>query len=94
MGEGVRGSGDSVRVGNMRFHGVTRALVVLEAVGAKGSSLVAIDSTREVFLSVLGEVFDTEVTGEGETGGSCDTCTRRETLFECRSQRCGNGQGC
>jgi hypothetical protein len=38
-----------------------------------------IDSTREVFLSVLGEVFDTEVTGEGETGGSCDTCTRRET---------------
>jgi hypothetical protein len=38
MGEGVRGSGDSVRVGNKRFHGVTRVLVVLEAVGAKGSS--------------------------------------------------------
>jgi hypothetical protein len=38
MGEGVRGSGDSVHVGNKRFHGVTRVLVVLEAVGAKGSS--------------------------------------------------------
>jgi hypothetical protein len=38
MGEGVRGSGDSVRDGNIRFHGVTCALVVLEAVGAKGSS--------------------------------------------------------
>jgi hypothetical protein len=41
--------------------------------------LVAIDGTREVFLGVLGEVFDAEVTGEGETRGSCDTCTRRET---------------
>jgi hypothetical protein len=35
-----RGSvrGDSVHDGNIRFHGVTHALVVLEAVGAKGSS--------------------------------------------------------
>jgi len=38
IGEGVRGSGDSVRVGNIRLHGVTRVLVVLLAVGAKGSS--------------------------------------------------------
>jgi hypothetical protein len=45
----------------------------------EGVFLVAIDSTREVFLGILGEVFDTEVTGKGETGGSCDTCTRRET---------------
>jgi hypothetical protein len=35
IGEGVRGSGDSVRVGNIRLHGVTRVLL---AVGAKGSS--------------------------------------------------------
>jgi hypothetical protein len=41
--------------------------------------LVAMDGTREVFLGVLGEVFDAEVTGEGETRGSCNTCTRRET---------------
>ena len=27
MGEGVRGSGDSVRVGNKRFHRVTHASV-------------------------------------------------------------------
>jgi hypothetical protein len=39
MGEGVQGSGDSVRDGNKRFHRVTRVLVVLEAVGVKGSSL-------------------------------------------------------
>jgi hypothetical protein len=38
IGEGVRGSGDSVRVGNIRLHGVTHVLVVLLAVGAKGSS--------------------------------------------------------
>jgi hypothetical protein len=47
--------------------------------GCEGVFLVAVDSTREVFLGVLREVFDAEVTGEGETGGSCDTCTRRET---------------
>jgi hypothetical protein len=47
--------------------------------GCKGVFLVAVDSTREVFLGVLREVFGAEVTGEGETGGSCDTCTRRET---------------
>jgi hypothetical protein len=47
--------------------------------GCEGVFLVAVDSTREVFLGVLREVFDAEITGEGETGGSCDTCTRRET---------------
>jgi hypothetical protein len=38
IGEGVRGSGDSVRVGNIRLHRVTHVLMVLLAVGAKGSS--------------------------------------------------------
>jgi hypothetical protein len=37
-----------------------------------------IDSTGEVFLSVLGEVFDAEVTGKGELRGGCNTCTWRE----------------
>jgi hypothetical protein len=41
--------------------------------------LVAVDGTGEVFLGVLREVFDTEVTGEGEPRGRGDTCTRRET---------------
>jgi hypothetical protein len=40
--------------------------------------LVAVDGTGEVFLDVLREVFDTEVTGKGEPRGRGDTCTRRE----------------
>jgi hypothetical protein len=49
--------------------------------GSRGEGVffVLVDSTREVFLGVLGEIFDAEVTGEGETRGSCDTCTRGET---------------
>jgi hypothetical protein len=38
-----------------------------------------IDSTGEVFLGVLGEVFNPEVAGKGESRRRCDTCTRRET---------------
>jgi hypothetical protein len=45
----------------------------------EGVFLIAVDSTREVFLGVLGEVFDAEVTREGKSRGSSDTCTRRET---------------
>jgi hypothetical protein len=45
----------------------------------EGVFLVAVDSTGEVFLGVLGEVFDAEVTREGKSRGSSDTCTRRET---------------
>jgi hypothetical protein len=37
-----------------------------------------IDSTGEVFLSVLGEVFNAKVAGKGEARGSCNTCTRGE----------------
>jgi hypothetical protein len=45
--------------------------------GCKGVFLVAVDSTGEVFLGILGEVFDPKIVG-GERGGMCDTCTRRE----------------
>jgi hypothetical protein len=65
-----------------REYEVPRGYPCTSSVGGsrcEGVFLVAIDSTREVFLGVLGEVFDAEVMGEGETGGSCDTCTRRET---------------
>ena len=41
--------------------------------------LVTVDGTGEVFLGVLREVFNTEVTGEGESRGRGDTCTQRET---------------
>jgi hypothetical protein len=40
--------------------------------------LVAVDGTGKVFLGVLGEVFNTEVTREGESRGRGDMCTRRE----------------
>jgi hypothetical protein len=85
---GERGSGDgrgSTRERGLsacREYEVPRGYPCTSSVGGsrgKGVFLVTIDGTREVFLGVLGEIFDAEVTGEGETRGSCDTCTRRET---------------
>jgi hypothetical protein len=46
--------------------------------GCEGVLLVAVEGTGEVFLGVLGQVFNSEVAGEGESRGRCDTCTRRE----------------
>jgi hypothetical protein len=46
--------------------------------GCEGVFLVVIDSTGEVFLGVLGEVFDSKIVGKGEQGGMCNTYTQRE----------------
>jgi hypothetical protein len=78
MGEGVRGSGIQCASGIRDPTGYPCTSGVGGSRG-EGVFFVLVDSTREVFLGVLGEIFDAEVSGEGETRGSCDTCTRGET---------------
>jgi hypothetical protein len=76
-----RGGAREWGLGARREYKVPRGYLCAGGVGGSGHEgvfLVAVDSTGEVFLGVLGEVFNPEVAGKGESRGRCDTCTRRE----------------
>jgi hypothetical protein len=77
-----RGSSRERGLSACREYEIPRGYPCTSGVGGsrgEGVFFVTIDGTREVFLGVLGEIFDAEVTGEGKLRGSSDTCTRRET---------------